>query len=182
MHARGGRIFDPMRYQRHRVVLLGFLFWGLAGPLAQGQDNSASTEQPAVEEADLTPPQILTSDLYRRTITQLEQIDATWVFVDDREITTIRVNGAPQTITPGRLVVLQKRFELERLETLIEVEVLDASSNLRESSYLVILRESLLDPLPSQPNRIPYSLDAPSLEKLLGPAQPSIPTELQPSP
>ena len=125
-----------------------------------------------------SPPQILTSDLSRRTVTQDNLIKATFMVIDPDIVTEVRVNNKKEKITSGGIVVVNKTISLSNTETLVEVVASDRRGATRKKSYLIIYEEQMLGPFLISPLLLP----APQIRKadtikLLTPALPAPPVK-----
>ncbi len=125
-----------------------------------------------------SPPQILTSDLSRRTVTQENVIQATFMVIDPDTVTEVRINDKKEKITKGGIVVVNKTLFLTDTETLVEIVAKDVRGSRRKKSYLIIYEEQMLRPFLVSPLLLP----APRIEKadtikLLMPALPIPPVK-----
>lgn len=128
-----------LRLSSISFLLAGLLVLGAAGAPAQPADEQPSGQEGAAADPATQPPQVLTSDLYRRITVESRRLTADFVVVDSDTITEVTVNGEPVEFEPADTVTFTRDFEFTRRQTLIEVSATDEQGNTRTRSYLVTL-------------------------------------------
>jgi hypothetical protein len=97
----------------------------------------AWAQEEGAEEGDA--PQILTSDLARRTTVDQPRLTVDFVILDTDKVTEVTINGEKQKITPADTVTVRKEFVFDKAQTRIEVTATDEKGNTRTLAYLVLL-------------------------------------------
>ncbi len=83
------------------------------------------------------PPQILTSDLFRKQMLDKPVKVVSFIIIDSDNIVAVTINGEEQTIIQGTLIELTKKFVFKQGKTVITIVATDEAGNIKEKSYLV---------------------------------------------
>lgn len=83
------------------------------------------------------PPQILTADLVLKQIVEEESLAVSFVITDQDEIIEVFINDEPANFTPGRIVIINRRFVFQPGKTVIKISAMDVAGNIREKRFLV---------------------------------------------
>ena len=116
-----------------RLLLFVPLLTVLLLNTAFAQENQEKGNDPALNQ----PPRIFSPDLIRKQeIPDSEQVYS-FIFLDTDTIVKITINNEEQSFSPGKTVVITRKFEFDQGKSLIRVVAVDEKGNRSQRSFLI---------------------------------------------
>lgn len=91
----------------------------------------------ADERKQIKSPEILTTDLLKRQKVVEKEVRASFVVVDDYDIVSVTINGEVQNITPGKIVTIEKLFNLKTGRNAVKINARNSLGGMRERIFII---------------------------------------------